>query len=1376
MNLRELDSFKLSDSIKFHATLNPVLFNDEHLDPEVRNQLLLIAQDFIEHLGITDFDVKDITLSGSNAAYTYTPHSDIDLHILVDIDKLRNNEVYREFFNTKKVVYNNTHDINIHGYDVELYIQDSTDPVQSLGEYSVLNDRWIKFPVKRKANLDQTASKEKFKKLIQLSELALRTSDVSKIDSLLDTIRKYRQAGLDEHGEFGPENLAYKALRSHGIVDKLYKHAEMLHSQDLSLPEEVDYVEENDELTSSLMQELASFNNLKTEDYDPNGPPPGPEFKPTMPKGTVRVDVSDVYDWYKLGQNISNLDRADKKMFGKGPPSTIVSFGSEDAEHNYINSLNQLGLDTTDIDPVDPNQPRGMKRQKVDPTYNVNENSPEGSDDAAETFKAHLIRTLPQLMKLFANVGKGWSPSKEQMLDAVDTGYMIMKHTGDAKQAGKAVMDELNTLYRMNQGKQGISEGAIRIPVTELSVNRNATVHKWQLRNDQNFKLSDEVPSIILKDVTVAIDEQAYDQERSLFAFLQGERTNNIPEGLTEFPIAYRRNGVYPFIDKRTGEPIERVDYVKFDEQGKVTGYKQGLAEAFDQPYKLTWTKGDYGDTDAIAKLPDGTNLLIMFDQQQGDEGEKVIQVEFYRNNSQEVTSDGDAQKVFATVLTAIQQFVKKYKPQKLTFSASKDNWAKQQQNSDSRAKLYDRLVQRYSRAWGYRAFRADTGDLVIYQLSRIPKQKSVGEQGVSEARELKEQDLFEINMGGKSLRREAAKTGANAGMEFEMIVTDVSGDDDDDDESEPDWDANESARNDDDIRRFFYDAVYNSLRDVNRMISQMQTDHRNWQAVQFESRWDSEPDEFIYNYLKDNISDDDIRDLLDLEPDDDINRREYLMAADSIATSQLEPWYEDAKTDAREQFYDNDNFNFEEWLNDADLDSMRDIHDRYSGDVQWPYYTEPEPRRGGGKSVQNIADSFSAAVGRPAKTSDSYHSHKQERPGYDDFYVVEPDGSLDPDDPANAGLEFVSPYMPIDKMLVELNKVKQWADRNDCYTNKSTGLHINISVPNYSQDKLDYVKLALLMGDEYVLKQFGRVGNAYAKSALGKVRDRVRDRPVEAEYLFDKMKGHMGELASKAIHSGITDKYTSVNTKDGHIEFRSPGGDWLNANFSMIENTLLRFTVAMSAALDPEAYRQEYLKKLYKLLAPKGENDPLAIFAKYSAGELPKAALKNFVRQAQLERQGNKPAQPAQPAVPEYGSVQWSIINKNDETVYTFWNRNVQADANEIARQWLIRNDSLPSVDDQEPFKVVRAASPGNTLAQQRQAPAASNITNPSQAMAESSGYIPSEKEKNDPRWKTALTVDVHPDSIKKNASKLGLGKIKRTGIPPQARSDGKF
>jgi pyrimidine deaminase RibD-like protein len=108
------------------------------------------------------------------------------------------------------------------------------------------------------------------------------------------------------------------------------------------------------------------------EDYDANHPP-GPESKPTMPAGTVRVDVSDVYDWYKLGQHISNMKGLGKHDFGKGPPGAILSFGDEDLEHQYIQALKQTGLTTTDIDPVDPNQPAGMPRQKTDPTYNVNE-------------------------------------------------------------------------------------------------------------------------------------------------------------------------------------------------------------------------------------------------------------------------------------------------------------------------------------------------------------------------------------------------------------------------------------------------------------------------------------------------------------------------------------------------------------------------------------------------------------------------------------------------------------------------------------------------------------------------------------------------------------------------------------------------------------------------------------------------------------------------------------------------------------------------------------------------------------------------------------------------------------------------------------------
>ena len=96
--------------------------------------------------------------------------------------------------------------------------------------------------------------------------------------------------------------------------------------------------------------------------------------------------------------------------------------------------------------------------------------------NSAQAYRAHLIKTLPQIMKLFANVGKGWIPSKEQMLSAVDNAYQVMKHTGDAKQAGKALMDELNTLHRMSQGKQGMAEAYPKQQAARY--NPNGTTYK----------------------------------------------------------------------------------------------------------------------------------------------------------------------------------------------------------------------------------------------------------------------------------------------------------------------------------------------------------------------------------------------------------------------------------------------------------------------------------------------------------------------------------------------------------------------------------------------------------------------------------------------------------------------------------------------------------------------------------------------------------------------------------------------------------------------------------------------------------------------------------------------------------------------------------
>mgnify|MGYP003344215961 CR=1 FL=1 len=41
----------------------------------------------------------------------------------------------------------------------------------------------------------------------------------------------------------------------------------------------------------------------------------------------------------------------------------------------------------------------------------------------------------------------------------------------------------------------------------------------------------------------------------------------------------------------------------------------------------------------------------------------------------------------------------------------------------------------------------------------------------------------------------------------------------------------------------------------------------------------------------------------------------------------------------------------------------------------------------------------------------------------------------------------------------------------------------MNVSVPGYSLEKLDYVKLALLLGDNHILKTFDRMNYNYCRS-----------------------------------------------------------------------------------------------------------------------------------------------------------------------------------------------------------------------------------------------------------------------------------------------------
>ena len=238
MNIHELDSYRLSDAIKFHDRLNHRLWsNDEHLHPQVRDKLLEISQDFQEFLGVPDLDVKDITISGSNAAYNYTNHSDIDLHLVIDLPTADSSEVYRELFDAKKYQYNDQHNIKIGGYSVELYVQNPNQEHHSQGIYSLLRNSWISVPKRKQAKIDDISTRSKYQDLAARINDAITSSDFDCMTRLMAKIKLMRQSGLEQQGEFGSDNLAFKMLRANGLIEKLITAKTAARDQQLSLQE-----------------------------------------------------------------------------------------------------------------------------------------------------------------------------------------------------------------------------------------------------------------------------------------------------------------------------------------------------------------------------------------------------------------------------------------------------------------------------------------------------------------------------------------------------------------------------------------------------------------------------------------------------------------------------------------------------------------------------------------------------------------------------------------------------------------------------------------------------------------------------------------------------------------------------------------------------------------------------------------------------------------------------------------------------------------------------------------------------------------------------------------------------------------------------------
>jgi len=213
-------------SFEFKNELPSDIFVDGKLISEIRDNLMNIAQQFIDSFDMTVV-IEDIILTGSIANYNWSKYSDIDLHLIVDFDSTKKDkELLERYFYLKKSLWNNTYPIKVKGFDVELYVEDSNEKSKASGQYSVKNDKWIVEPNKLSIEIDYNKIYNKSLQFIKVINDLVNTNSnakirIEKIDRLKNKLKNYRKSGLDKDGEYSYENLVFKFLRRSGYLDKL---------------------------------------------------------------------------------------------------------------------------------------------------------------------------------------------------------------------------------------------------------------------------------------------------------------------------------------------------------------------------------------------------------------------------------------------------------------------------------------------------------------------------------------------------------------------------------------------------------------------------------------------------------------------------------------------------------------------------------------------------------------------------------------------------------------------------------------------------------------------------------------------------------------------------------------------------------------------------------------------------------------------------------------------------------------------------------------------------------------------------------------------------------------------------------------------------
>ena len=501
---------------------------------------------------------------------------------------------------------------------------------------------------------------------------------------------------------------------------------------------------------------------------------------------------------------------------------------------------------------------------------------------------------------------------------------------------------------------------------------------------------------------------------------------------------------------------------------------------------------------------------------------------------------------------------------------------------------------------------------------------------------ESKDEVIAEVEMSPSALQswsKKLSSSNIKMGFESELIFPVKGGYSESMSTAEPDYSHNIAIKSIDDIEEWFINADSYTRREK-AAINKLGDDFEDWgketkyvyaqdDSLQEEFRahrkklWTRNKEELIGNALESRgYSEEEISDIIDDAQNSNAFSEASAVAKDKF-DAKTEKMIENSDLDFIDFIEENVDLSFDGFLQENNVESVKDFCKRYK--VDWPYYIEDRYYTEYSVSAaKNLADSLKQTLGVNVEVFLTYHSETKDK----DKWYFEPDGSIDVDIGAKEGLpvEIVSPPMSLPEGLKKMEEFFKWVNRENGYTNATTGFHVSVST--FANYKLDYVKLVLFLGDEWVLKQFKREFNNYAKRNLKDLKASLTAKAFTENMLttfLEQMR--MGALndASKLLALRNPDRTYVINVNPKYVEFRAAGNAGYNdlSKLEELKNTVLRYAMAYEIATNPDAYREEYAKRLYKLFADTFSSFPSSIdlFANYSAGLLTKDDLKKSIK-----------------------------------------------------------------------------------------------------------------------------------------------------------------